>query len=173
MRASLLSWALLLLPWMAVTALFPDEARELREEVREMFYHTYDNYMEHAFPLDELKPLSCSGKVCAISMHLFCRSQYRREQHRYKWLLNFDWLYSGNTPRFNATRVISKRDRRWFGSDKENAGTRQASSSPSRPRRVVVSAANCEPPPGPKHEEASIILLSFMWFEFNFQGWLG
>lgn len=25
-----------------------------------MFYHAYDNYMEHAFPHDELKPLSAT-----------------------------------------------------------------------------------------------------------------
>lgn len=30
----------------------------LREEVRQMFYHAYDNYMQFAFPHDELKPLS-------------------------------------------------------------------------------------------------------------------
>ena len=33
-----------------------------REEVREMFYHGYENYMNHAFPDDELKPLSCEGR---------------------------------------------------------------------------------------------------------------
>jgi hypothetical protein len=61
------------------------EAVLLREEVREMvrsrrqnlhtkrvlsapttctqFSFTYDNYMRHAFPKDELRPLSCSGAV--------------------------------------------------------------------------------------------------------------
>ncbi|CAM6113553.1 unnamed protein product [Calypogeia fissa] len=38
------------------------EAEQLRDEVRGMFYHGFDNYMEHAFPLDELRPLSCSGE---------------------------------------------------------------------------------------------------------------
>ncbi|EDQ86875.1 uncharacterized protein MONBRDRAFT_33664 [Monosiga brevicollis MX1] len=33
-----------------------------REEVRQMFYHGFDNYMEHAFPHDELQPLSCTGR---------------------------------------------------------------------------------------------------------------
>ncbi|KAI8911073.1 glycoside hydrolase [Gorgonomyces haynaldii] len=28
-----------------------------------MFYHGFDNYMEHAFPLDELKPLTCGGRT--------------------------------------------------------------------------------------------------------------
>lgn len=31
---------------------------ELREQVRQMFYHAYDNYMQYAFPHDELKPLT-------------------------------------------------------------------------------------------------------------------
>ncbi|KAL6183216.1 hypothetical protein ACLB2K_044627 [Fragaria x ananassa] len=34
--------------------------RRLRNKVRTMFYHAYDNYMIHAFPHDELKPLSKS-----------------------------------------------------------------------------------------------------------------
>ncbi|MQM05197.1 hypothetical protein Taro_038005 [Colocasia esculenta] len=40
----------------------PSEARELREEVRGMFYHAFDGYLQHAFPLDELRPLSCTGE---------------------------------------------------------------------------------------------------------------
>jgi hypothetical protein len=39
-----------------------DEAVLLREETREMFFHGFDNYMEHAFPFDELKPLSCKPR---------------------------------------------------------------------------------------------------------------
>lgn len=30
---------------------------ELRQTVREMFYHSYDAYIRHAFPHDELRPL--------------------------------------------------------------------------------------------------------------------
>lgn len=30
----------------------------MSEKVRKMFYHAYDNYMTHAFPHDELKPLT-------------------------------------------------------------------------------------------------------------------
>lgn len=26
-----------------------------------MFYHAYDNYMQHAYPKDELLPISCRG----------------------------------------------------------------------------------------------------------------
>ena len=33
----------------------------LRDEVAEMFYHAYDGYMQHAYPLDELQPLTCRG----------------------------------------------------------------------------------------------------------------
>ncbi|KAF7838374.1 alpha-mannosidase I MNS5 [Senna tora] len=32
--------------------------KRMREKVRKMFYHAYDNYMTHAFPHDELKPLT-------------------------------------------------------------------------------------------------------------------
>ncbi|XP_010481835.1 PREDICTED: alpha-mannosidase I MNS4-like [Camelina sativa] len=40
----------------------PDEAKQLRDEVRGMFYHAFDGYMNNAFPLDELRPLSCQGE---------------------------------------------------------------------------------------------------------------
>ncbi|KAI4345733.1 hypothetical protein L6164_012831 [Bauhinia variegata] len=39
-----------------------EEAKELRDEVREMFYHAFNGYMEHAFPQDELRPQSCGGE---------------------------------------------------------------------------------------------------------------
>ncbi|CAA0806636.1 Probable alpha-mannosidase I MNS4 [Striga hermonthica] len=39
-----------------------EQAKQLRDEVREMFYHAFDGYMDHAFPHDELKPLSCGGE---------------------------------------------------------------------------------------------------------------
>ncbi|XP_031272437.1 alpha-mannosidase I MNS4 isoform X2 [Pistacia vera] len=38
------------------------EAKQLRDEVREMFYHAFNGYMNHAFPRDELRPLSCEGE---------------------------------------------------------------------------------------------------------------
>ncbi|XP_050225349.1 alpha-mannosidase I MNS5 [Mercurialis annua] len=34
--------------------------RQMREKVRKMFYHAYENYMTYAFPHDELKPISKS-----------------------------------------------------------------------------------------------------------------
>jgi len=33
------------------------EVLKLREEVKGMFYHGWDNYMKHAYPLDELMPI--------------------------------------------------------------------------------------------------------------------
>ncbi|KAF5205796.1 Alpha-mannosidase i mns4 [Thalictrum thalictroides] len=39
-----------------------EEAKQLRDEVRDMFYHAFGGYMEHAFPLDELRPLTCAGE---------------------------------------------------------------------------------------------------------------
>ncbi|KAG7384854.1 ER degradation-enhancing alpha-mannosidase-like protein 3 [Phytophthora pseudosyringae] len=38
------------------------ERRHLQQQARDMFYHGYRNYLEHAYPWDELKPLSCSGR---------------------------------------------------------------------------------------------------------------
>lgn len=37
------------------------EKLQLRDEVVEMFYHGYRNYMERAFPHDEIKPVSCTS----------------------------------------------------------------------------------------------------------------
>jgi hypothetical protein len=36
-----------------------DTLRGLKQETRDIFYHGFDNYMEHAFPEDELRPVSC------------------------------------------------------------------------------------------------------------------
>ena len=33
----------------------------LRNRVKDMFYHAYDNYIYHAYPYDELKPIDCRG----------------------------------------------------------------------------------------------------------------
>ena len=38
-----------------------EELVRWREEVREMFQHSYNSYLEHAYPYDELRPLSCDG----------------------------------------------------------------------------------------------------------------
>ncbi|KND02462.1 hypothetical protein, variant [Spizellomyces punctatus DAOM BR117] len=36
---------------------------ELRNKVKEMFDHGYQNYLRHAYPLDELNPLACNGRT--------------------------------------------------------------------------------------------------------------
>ena len=44
-----------------VCAMQREERVALREEVRALFSHGWDNYMEHAFPKDVLLPMSCKG----------------------------------------------------------------------------------------------------------------
>lgn len=39
-----------------------EQIHHLKEEVKDMFYHAYNNYMRYAFPKDELRPISCSGQ---------------------------------------------------------------------------------------------------------------
>ena len=34
-----------------------------------MFYHAYDSYMKHAYPADELMPLSCKGRFRGIEIN--------------------------------------------------------------------------------------------------------
>lgn len=38
-----------------------DDMLRYREEVRQMFNHAYSGYLEHAYPYDELRPLTCDG----------------------------------------------------------------------------------------------------------------
>ncbi|EEQ86785.1 mannosyl-oligosaccharide alpha-1,2-mannosidase [Blastomyces dermatitidis ER-3] len=57
-------WALVIVAalslWIPpVRAMSGRQIRELREETEHMFYHGFENYMEHAFPEDELRPVSC------------------------------------------------------------------------------------------------------------------
>nr|XP_020487770.1 ER degradation-enhancing alpha-mannosidase-like protein 3 isoform X1 [Labrus bergylta] len=40
-----------------------EEKSKLRNQVVEMFDHAYQNYMDHAYPADELMPLTCRGRV--------------------------------------------------------------------------------------------------------------
>ncbi|KFX96129.1 hypothetical protein V490_03494 [Pseudogymnoascus sp. VKM F-3557] len=41
-------------------AMSPPRIAELRQEAVDMFYHGFDNYMDFAFPEDELRPVSCT-----------------------------------------------------------------------------------------------------------------
>ncbi|KAI0254258.1 alpha-mannosidase [Lactifluus subvellereus] len=40
----------------------PQRKLEMRNQVRDLWYHGYTSYMRFAFPLDELAPLSCMGR---------------------------------------------------------------------------------------------------------------
>ncbi|KAK6390165.1 hypothetical protein LTR65_005765 [Meristemomyces frigidus] len=40
-----------------------DDISTLRDDTRNLFYHGYNNYMAHAFPEDELKPISCKPQT--------------------------------------------------------------------------------------------------------------
>ncbi|KAI2472524.1 glycoside hydrolase family 47 protein [Annulohypoxylon bovei var. microspora] len=51
----------LLVSWLdLVEAMRPSRIAELRQETVDMFYHGFDNYMNIAFPEDELRPVSCT-----------------------------------------------------------------------------------------------------------------
>lgn len=53
--SSLLIAALLCLAWLHLaTAMRPDRIAQLRQDTVEMFYHGFDNYMNLAFPEDEV-----------------------------------------------------------------------------------------------------------------------
>ncbi|XP_048464490.1 ER degradation-enhancing alpha-mannosidase-like protein 2 [Rhincodon typus] len=39
-----------------------EEMAQYRQRVKDMFYHAYNNYLENAFPYDELRPLTCDGQ---------------------------------------------------------------------------------------------------------------
>ncbi|KAF0686062.1 Aste57867_22124 [Aphanomyces stellatus] len=43
-------------------ALHWTEKQHLQNKAKEMFFHGYDAYMKHAYPWDELKPLTCEGR---------------------------------------------------------------------------------------------------------------
>ncbi|XP_031431095.1 ER degradation-enhancing alpha-mannosidase-like protein 3 [Clupea harengus] len=60
------SWLLLLLLaafLRPVHCMSREERHKLRDQVVEMFDHAYSNYMNHAYPADELMPLTCRGRV--------------------------------------------------------------------------------------------------------------
>lgn len=40
----------------------PDRKLQARNTTRELWYHGFDSYMRYAFPMDELAPLSCTGR---------------------------------------------------------------------------------------------------------------
>ncbi|KAI8835594.1 glycoside hydrolase [Chytriomyces cf. hyalinus JEL632] len=46
----------------AATAMSPDRRKHFTHRARDMFEHGYRGYMDHAFPLDELNPIKCTGR---------------------------------------------------------------------------------------------------------------
>ncbi|KAI1722768.1 glycosyl hydrolase family 47 domain-containing protein [Ditylenchus destructor] len=53
---------LCLSPVISLAVNFSEEKKvSYREKVRQMFYHAYNGYLNHAYPLDELRPLTCTG----------------------------------------------------------------------------------------------------------------
>lgn len=74
---SILQVALLCLAWLnQVVAMRPDRMAQLRQDTVEMFYHGYDNYMDLAFPEDEVREVihregsmfpSLADRSCAFS----------------------------------------------------------------------------------------------------------
>ncbi|XP_029110542.1 ER degradation-enhancing alpha-mannosidase-like protein 3 isoform X2 [Scleropages formosus] len=63
MRPSLLLPLLLGTVLRGSLAMPREERQRLRNQVVEMFDHAYQNYMDHAYPADELMPLTCRGRV--------------------------------------------------------------------------------------------------------------
>ncbi|RAL08667.1 glycoside hydrolase family 47 protein [Aspergillus homomorphus CBS 101889] len=58
--AWVITWAMLLSLWLAMAqGMRTDRVKQLRKETEHMFYHGFDNYIQHAFPEDELRPLTC------------------------------------------------------------------------------------------------------------------
>uniref|UniRef100_A0A023FPD2 alpha-1,2-Mannosidase n=1 Tax=Amblyomma cajennense TaxID=34607 RepID=A0A023FPD2_AMBCJ len=51
----------LLIPLVSCEKFSDHKLRVYRNRVLEMFQHAYDGYMKHAYPYDELRPLSCDG----------------------------------------------------------------------------------------------------------------
>lgn len=55
-----MNWALILSLWLGVAwGMSTSQLDGLRKDTEHMFYHGFENYLEHAFPEDELRPLSC------------------------------------------------------------------------------------------------------------------
>lgn len=57
-------WTVVLLLLSPALGMVEQERLALREDARAMFYHAYDNYMEHAFPVSRIfNPLLKSASV--------------------------------------------------------------------------------------------------------------
>ena len=53
--------------WLLLAGARGDVARHERlaaaQKVQDMYKHAFDSYMTHAFPADELRPLTCDGRL--------------------------------------------------------------------------------------------------------------
>ncbi len=60
-KSSWLCWTTLLLCLFGQVSIAfrPSQLASWRKETEELFYHGYENYMKHAFPEDELRPITC------------------------------------------------------------------------------------------------------------------
>ncbi|OJJ48084.1 hypothetical protein ASPZODRAFT_62205 [Penicilliopsis zonata CBS 506.65] len=57
-------WLLLLPSWISMAGgMTLNQINDLRTDTEHMFYHGFNNYMKHAFPEDELRPLTCRPLV--------------------------------------------------------------------------------------------------------------
>lgn len=60
-------WIASLLPSCVVQAMRADHLGKLRQDTVDMFYHGYDNYMQHAFPEDEVDTHSFHARQAVTS----------------------------------------------------------------------------------------------------------
>lgn len=54
----------------------------IRDRIKSMFYHAYNNYLENAYPYDELRPLTCDGQ-----------DTWGRYEHPTVWVYFTEWHY--------------------------------------------------------------------------------
>ncbi|XP_021738294.1 alpha-mannosidase I MNS4-like isoform X1 [Chenopodium quinoa] len=85
-----------------------NEARQLRDEVEEMFFHAFNGYMKHAFPRDELKPKSCGGEDTLGGYALTLVDSLDTLAllgDKERFAFSVEWL--GNNLRFDINKTVS------------------------------------------------------------------
>lgn len=73
-----------------------------------MFYFGYDNYMEHAFPEDELDPIHCTGRGHKSKLDLkdSARKQEFFEQKRLMPMYSFHCLSNRQTGGYLSEKFL-------------------------------------------------------------------
>ena len=61
LTARFLTFTLAQRPFIPHERYTPSQLSELRQQVKDVFYHAYEGYLKYAYPLDELQPLTCRG----------------------------------------------------------------------------------------------------------------